>query len=57
MAELDVFGAVTAEIESELAEAGAALRPWAERSAAGHLLDLCDVLRAQVSGLRRGAAA
>jgi octaprenyl-diphosphate synthase len=57
MAELDVFGAVTQEIEAELAKADGALRPWAAEPGAGRLTELGDVLRAQVAGLRRGAAA
>jgi octaprenyl-diphosphate synthase len=53
MSEMDVFTAVAKEIETELAQADAALRPWSAVPGAARLAELGDVLRAQVASLRR----
>lgn len=52
MDELDVFGAVAAAIEAELALATEALAPWPGLSPTPLLMGLAGVLRAQVAGLR-----
>lgn len=52
MARLGVFEAVVAAIDAELAAAEAALDPFAQVPAAGLLLSLGQVLRAQVAALR-----
>jgi octaprenyl-diphosphate synthase len=52
MAAHGVFPAVREAIQTELAAATAALTPWAEAAATPLLLELCDVLQAQVEALR-----
>jgi octaprenyl-diphosphate synthase len=52
MNDLGVFAAVTAAVHTELANATAALAPWADYPATPHLLALGDVLRAQVAALQ-----
>jgi octaprenyl-diphosphate synthase len=49
MQELDIFGAVAAEVDAELAKAESGLR---EQAPEAPLLNLADILRAQVRGLR-----
>ena len=53
MAELGVFESVAASVRTEVEAATAALRPYAHLAPTPLLLGLCDVLRAQVAGLRR----
>jgi len=53
MAELGVFESVAASVRDEVEAATAALRPFAQLAPTPLLLGLCDVLRAQVAGLRR----
>lgn len=52
MDELDVFGAVAAAVQAEIAAAQAALAPHAAELPAPLLLGLCDVLQTQVAALR-----
>lgn len=52
MDELDVFGAVAAAVQAEIATATAALAPWSVEPPTPLLLGLCDVLQAQVASLR-----
>jgi octaprenyl-diphosphate synthase len=53
MEELDVFGVVVAAIGAELKIGEDALGPWTQLAPTELLLQLGDVLRAQVEGLRR----
>ncbi|HEY1109949.1 MAG TPA: polyprenyl synthetase family protein [Opitutaceae bacterium] len=55
MNELGIFGIVTAAVQSELAAARAALRPWPKESPTPLLLGLCDVLETQVAALKRAS--
>lgn len=57
MAAHGVFPAVRDAIQTELAAATAALAPWSELAATPLLLELCEVLRAQVEALRPPAKA
>lgn len=52
MESLGIFDQVRAEIEAELTKAEEALSPFAAQMRTGPLLELCQTLRAQVSGLR-----
>lgn len=52
MNELDVFEAVAAAVDAELALAADALAPWPGLPSTPHLLSLTGVLRAQVAALR-----
>lgn len=51
MQELDVFPAVAAAVETEIAAAAAALKPWPSAMPTPLLSELCTVLRAQVAAL------
>lgn len=51
MQELDVFSAVAADVEKEIAAAWNALAEWPDESPTPLLQALCTVLRAQVAGL------
>lgn len=53
MSELGVFDAVAEAVQEEVAAAQAALRPWRREPPTALLLNLCDVLQAQVAGLQR----
>lgn len=54
MRELDVFGAVAAAVETEIAAAAEALVPWPNETPTPLLNELCSVLRAQVGALTPG---
>lgn len=49
----NVFAEVAAAVQAEVDAAGDALRPWLQLAPTPLLLGLCDVLQAQVAGLRR----
>ncbi|HVU35117.1 MAG TPA: polyprenyl synthetase family protein [Opitutaceae bacterium] len=51
MRELDVFGAVSAAVEREIATAAAALAEWPDAVPVPLLRGLCDLLQAQVTAL------
>lgn len=53
MGEQGVFESVAEAVQTEVAAAVAALRPWPEEPPTRLLLGLCDVLQAQVAGLQR----
>jgi octaprenyl-diphosphate synthase len=53
MTEYGVFSSVAGAVQSEIAAATAALRPWQNLAPTPLLLGLCDVLQAQVTGLQR----
>lgn len=53
MNEFGVFGVVADAVQNEVAAASAALRDWPDEAPTPLLLELCDVLRAQVAGLQR----
>lgn len=53
MQELDVLSAVAGTVQGELAAATDALQAWSALAPHALLLGLCDILRAQVAGLRR----
>lgn len=53
MNELGVFEAVAGAVQTEIAAATAALRPWPAEAPTALLLGLCDVLQMQVAGLQR----
>lgn len=53
MAELGVFETVAGAVEAEIMAANSALRRWSDEPPTRLLLGLCDVLQAQVAGLRR----
>lgn len=55
MAEHEVFPDVASAVHTEVEAAVAALAPWHSLQATGHLLGLCDVLRAQVAALKSRA--
>ena len=52
MAEFDVFSTVTAAVHEEIATAKTALSRWPEETPTPLLLQLCEVLEAQVAGLQ-----
>ncbi len=56
MAELAVFPTVAEAVHGEIAAATQALAPWSNEPPTPLLLQLCDVLRAQVAGLQAPAA-
>lgn len=51
MRELDVYGAVAAAVEAEIAAATSALADWPAAAPTPHLRGLCEVLHAQVAAL------
>jgi octaprenyl-diphosphate synthase len=53
MNELGIFETVSSAVRAEVDAATAALRPWMAESPTRLLLNLCDVLQAQVAGLKR----
>jgi octaprenyl-diphosphate synthase len=53
MTDLDVFGSVAESVQTEVNAATAALREWSDQPPTPLLLGLCDVLQAQVAGLKR----
>jgi octaprenyl-diphosphate synthase len=55
MGELGVFAEVAAAVQAEVSLAREALRPWPHHAPTALLLGLCEVLQAQVAGLRRPA--
>lgn len=57
MADLAVFSTVAEAVHGEIAAATGALAPWLAEPAVPLLLQLCDVLRAQVAGLQAPATA
>lgn len=56
MADLGVFPVVAESVHAEIAAATQALAPWAAALSTPLLLQLCEVLRAQVAGLQAPAA-
>lgn len=52
MRELAIFPVVAEAVQAEIAAATAALREWPDHAPTPLLLGLCDVLQAQVAGLR-----
>lgn len=56
MADLGVFPTVAEAVHGEIASATQALAPWTNEAPTPLLLQLCDVLRAQVAGLQAPAA-
>jgi hypothetical protein len=52
MAEYDVFPTVTAAVHDEIATAKTALSRWPGEAPTPLLLQLCEVLEAQVAGLQ-----
>jgi octaprenyl-diphosphate synthase len=57
MRELAIFPVIAEAVQAEVTAATAALRDWPGHPAAPLLLRLCDVLQAQVAGLRPAGAA
>ncbi len=57
MRELGVFTAVAGAVQTEVALATTALRPWPDHAPTPLLLGLADVLHAQIDGLRPRACA
>lgn len=55
MAEYDVYTAVSQAVQDEIGMAQKALEPWPDEAPTALLHQLCDVLSAQVEGLRASA--